>query len=210
MTSGIGKLTKLGSVGKRLVGGVLLSVAGVLGLPAIASAAICPTTGSTNTDCGFVLTIGPGNAITGQAVSGANPYDGSDDALVGIINNSGATFTGSFTLSGSGNGGGIFGFDDDGACTYIAGGCSFPNPSTYEGPLVTFSNISADTTSGTVNVTGLLAGATTWFSLEGSPASISAGGGVGIPSAVPEPETWALMMVGLAGLGFVSRRRKIS
>ena len=44
------------------------------------------------------------------AATGVGPYDGGDDALVGIVNNSGKTLT-SLKLSGAGNGGGVFAFD---------------------------------------------------------------------------------------------------
>jgi hypothetical protein len=197
---------------KRVLSTTALCVAGVVGLPQLASAAVCPTTSNTNTDCGYILNIGVGDVITGSLVAGANPYDGSDDALVGIVNNSGASFTGSFTLSGSGNGGGIFGFDGDGICSYVSASYCSTAATGYEGPLVTFSGISGDQSTGTVNVAGLAAGASTYFSLEGSPASIAAGGGVGVPpvAAVPEPETWALMGLGLGLIGFFARQRRAS
>ena len=167
---------------------------------------ICPTTGSTNSDCGFILTIGPGGTLTGALVlvSGnpAAPYDGSDDALVGVVNNSGGVFTGSLSLSGSGNGGGIFAFEGDGICTYIS--CSWSHPTGYEGPLNTFASINSNGTAGNVVITGLGAGATTYFSLEGSPASIQSGGGLG---SVPEPSSLMLMASGLAGMAGVIRRK---
>jgi hypothetical protein len=137
------------------------------------SAAVCPTTPNTNTDCGYILTIGPGGVISGAPVAGANPYDGADDALIGIVNKSGATFTGSISLSGSGNGGGLFAFDGDGICSYVPAAYCATAATGYEGPLVTFSNITAGGLSGKVNVNGLADGASTYFALEGSPASIN-------------------------------------
>ncbi len=115
----------------------------------LAAAPICPSTSNTNTDCGFVITIGLGGTLTGVAVPSANPYDGSDDALIGVVNNSGAVFTGSITLSGSGNGGGLFAFDGDGICTFTSTNsvslsyCSVAqrngvDPGDYQGPLEYF------------------------------------------------------------------------
>ena len=97
-----------------------LAAALTLGLGSLASASVCPSTVNTNSDCGFIFTVGAGGAISGATVSGANPYDGSDDALIGIVNNSGSAYTGSFNLSGSGNGGGLFAFDGDGICTFVS------------------------------------------------------------------------------------------
>ncbi len=183
---------------------IAFGVATTFALGSVASASpICPTTANTNTDCGYLLTIGAGGAVTGAPVMGANPYDGSDDALIGVINNSGSAFNGSITISGSGNGGGLFGFDGDGICTFTnASYCS--NAATgYEGPLNTFTNY-ATTTSGTVVFTGLAAGATTFFSLEGSPASIKPIVGS------PEPGTIMLLGGGFSLLALLSRRKRIS
>ncbi len=192
---------------------IALFCAGLTGLaPApVQAAPICPTTSNTTTDCGFIITIGAGNVITGVAVAGAAPYDGSDDALVGVVNNSGSVYTGSFSLTGSGNGGGIFGFDGDGICTYTNAAYCSAAPTGYEGPLNTFTSISSDETSGTVTFAGagLGIGATSFFSLEGSPASIALGGGivtpVTTPTGVPEPTTLALLGAGLVGLMYTRR-----
>jgi hypothetical protein len=66
----------------------VLFVAAIMSLPM--SAPVCPTTVNTNTDSRYILTIGLGGTVTGAPVSGANPYDASDDALIGVVNNSGA------------------------------------------------------------------------------------------------------------------------
>ena len=41
------------------------------------------------TTCNVIITAGPGGSFV-TTVPNPNPYDGSDDNLVGIINNSGA------------------------------------------------------------------------------------------------------------------------
>ncbi len=187
-----------------------LTIFSAVSVGSLASAAsVCPTTSYTNTDCGFLLTIGAGNKITGTVVTGANPYDGSDDALVGVLNNSGANYTGSFTLSGSGNGGGLFAFEGDGICSFTNAAYCATAKTGYEGPLNTFSNISSDEATGTVNITGLAAGASTYFSLESSPSSINSGGGPIIGGSTPEPTTSMLFGAGLLLIGVVSRKARL-
>lgn len=195
-----------------------------------AAAAICPTTSNTNTDCGYILTVQPDGSVTGAVVSGARPYDGSDDVLVGIVNDSSSIFAGNVTLSSSRD---IFGFDGDGICTFThAGYCSSGSaPTGYEGPTTSFSGINKAETSGTVNLTsGLDPGTSTYFSLENSPSNITTGGGITIvgvgstgstggssppatgstePSTdVPEPATSAVMGLALSVLGLTALRRR--
>ncbi len=206
---------------KRILGTLAFILVGA----GLASAApICPTTSNTNTDCGYILTIGAGNTITGAAVPGAAPYDGGDDALVGVINNSGATFTGTISLSGTGNGGGIFAFDGDGICTFIgpgagnasatgsycSGAAAGTDPADYQGPINTFSNITsmsevADT--GDVDIVGLADGASTFFSLESSPDSIVLAPPVVGSSVTPEPSSLVLLSTGLIGAATGLRRK---
>lgn len=42
----------------------------------------------------------------------------------------------------------------------------------------------------------------------GSTASLNFGGSVTLTQAIPEPETYALMLAGLGAIGFMARRRK--
>jgi hypothetical protein len=128
----------------------------------------CPAVGA-DSACGVVLTIldigtgrgacSPRNCITISNNQG--PYDGSDDTLVGVVNNSKVPIA-SMKLTSSNP---IFGFDGDGLCTYIT--CSWPHPTGYEGPGVSFTNYTA--TNGTVNFNPPIApGKTGYSSLEAS------------------------------------------
>ncbi|MGA2950164.1 MAG: MBG domain-containing protein [Candidatus Sulfotelmatobacter sp.] len=144
------------------------------------------------TGCGVIITIPPSGQAS-AAPTGEGPYDGSDDTLVGIINNSGAPLS-SITLSAGTD---IFGFDGDGPCNYAQFSNSIyskpanPNdcfnypagvsttaqpgadPYDYQGPDNTFTNYGSLTT-GTVNfITPIPNGGSTWFALEGPPSGLS-------------------------------------
>ncbi len=147
----------------------------------------CPAIGE-DTGCGILITLGTSGATVTAATSPTEPpFDGIEDTLVGIVNNTGFTIP-SVDLSSDLN---IFGFDGDGICSGNYGhwtgstGCNFPaNPpsgysnSGYEGPGTFFTNISSDKKSGVLNLTGgggsglsgtgLASGSSTYFSLENS------------------------------------------
>jgi len=114
--------------------------------------------------------------------------DNDEDTLVGVRNDSGATIPNTILMSNDPN---IhpFAFDGDGMCTTAArsqprpAGCPYQTSGTgheYAGPGITYTNISADTTTGTVNFAssctqtttctstpdGLQSGTTVFFSLE--------------------------------------------
>lgn len=147
------------------------------------------------TGCGAVITVtsvdanGNANAFSVASTGNGNPYDGDEDTLIGVQNNSGATLN-TMTLTSSAHGVlAIFNFDGDGPCQYAksqngnAGDCF--GPYGYEGPNNAFINISEDHTSGTVSfftvqcdddctqTPGLGAGAGTWLALEGTPNSLT-------------------------------------
>lgn len=151
----------------------VLATGTALALPALAGTASaatgpCPAVHDA-TGCGVIITI---NAtapfVTVSNPGNGNPYDGHDDTLVGVVNNSGVALS-SLGLSSSLD---IFGFDGDGVCTSTFTGDSYcsglaKSASGYEGPDNTFSGISSDKKSGTADFTSALGGsASTWFSLE--------------------------------------------
>ena len=114
----------------------------------------CPAVGE-SPSCGVLITVTKTGALTFQFDPSVPPFDGIEDTLVGVQNNSGATLFGIF-LSGSS---GIFGFDGDGAFE-----------GNYAGPGVSFDVV--DDNNGLVNFdNGLPAGGFLYFSLEGTPTA---------------------------------------
>src|SRR2546423_14654159 len=91
-----------------LIPGAILSAGALAG--GSVNAAPCPNINGVTT-CNVIITAGPGGSFV-TTVPNANPYDGSDDNLVGIINNSGHTIS-SLSFIGSGNGGGLVDVDSD-------------------------------------------------------------------------------------------------
>ena len=118
----------------------------------------CPAIGY-STSCSALITINRNGSLKIQIDSSVSPYDGVEDSLVGVINNSGATVYG-IKLTGSD----IFGLDGDGAF----GG------NNYSGPNTNFT-IAPDGNSGVVSFNGdrgLSNGQFAYFSLEGLPSVI--------------------------------------
>lgn len=203
---------------KFLIGLVGVAALAFVAVPAHATVVSggnsCPQAGSssvgaaytssvaTSGTCNIVITFNADGSI-GTAIANPNPYDGSDDQLVGVVNNTSHSIT-SFSISGPDTGnGGPFGFDGDGICNYTP---FVSNSQTcngaYLGGASSFSGINGTNTSGTVNFAGIAAGGgTSYFSLE-EPASLNLRVG-----STPEPGTLMLFGSGLLGLaGFVRRK----
>ena len=183
-----------------------------------ATTAICPGVDATNnfshapdstgTGCNVVITIAANGGIS-TAVVDVAPYDGSEDTLVGVINNSSTPVT-TLNITGSD----IFGFDGDGICTFSFSGtfsnsfCSASqlngtDPQDYQGPTSTFSITNAN--SGSVNFAGGIAGGGghSYFSLEEPPTANL----VVTTGSTPEPGTIVMFGTGLIGLAGAIRRK---
>ena len=182
--------------------------AGAMALAALfsgnASANICPAVGA-DTNCETLITLNANSTVTIALNQNNGPYDSIEDTLLGVVNNSGGVVN---TITMSGNG--IFGFDGDGLCTYIT--CTWAHPTGYEGQTSTGGTMTFTITNanlGTLNfANGLANGATAFFSLEEniSGANFQVTG----VNTVPEPASWALMILGFGGLGFAARRRRVA
>jgi hypothetical protein len=142
----------------------------------------CPAIGAAPS-CEILLVVNSNDSITVLGDSSVGPYDGSDDTLVGILNNS-SNPVGAITVSGPNSD--LAGFDGDGICTYATGGttgsgftgdsyCSAQqlagtDPEDYAGPDNTFTLDPNSQNDVEVDFTGkgLAAGGSTYFSLEGA------------------------------------------
>lgn len=185
-----------------------LAIAGWLGTALITPAhatltppGVCPAAGVA-TDCNLLITFAANGSISTQN-GPQTTYDGIEDALIGVVNNSGHTLT-SFNISSPGVP--LFGFDGDGIDGFVPVSPVPGNPDTtgYGGALAFFTNISLGLDSGKVNFFGgLLDGSTTYFSLE-EPINVNAPPHIG----TPEPPALPMLGLGLIGMGWLAWRRK--
>src|SRR5438876_782339 len=105
---------KMRSSIKGLLGTAALALIASAGIgTAPAAAATCPAFGA-DTDCALIITINPGGSLSVVHVGGQGPYDGLEDTLLGVVNNSGVPQA-SIHISSTNLT--IFGFDGDGIQT---------------------------------------------------------------------------------------------
>lgn len=130
----------------------------------------CPAIGSAP-GCEILLVVNANGTVNVQGDSSVGPFDGSDDTLVGIVNDSSSTVK-AVTVSGPGSG--LSGFDGDGICSGSYGawngssGCPY-GPTGYEAPKTSFVTSPSLPDSAEVDFTGgLTPGGTAYFSLEGA------------------------------------------
>jgi hypothetical protein len=140
----------------------------------------------TATGCGALITVfavgesGNATAFTVTTLGNGNPYDGTEDSLIGVQNSSGAALNSIHLSASDTTFGGIFNFDFDGPCAFNEADCH--GTTGYEGPDNTFAidpgtpcgAESTCRTSGTVNFTTPIPNlGSTWFALEGGPLSFA-------------------------------------
>jgi len=223
--------------------GVVLGITAALGFGVMATgvgmpqadaapspvAGVCPNTFNlaNSGQCNVELILDAGGTLNTVVVDSTHPYDGSEDQLVGVINEDPNANISSIGLTGSG----IFGLDGDGICTYqsastpsgILGYCTSSqvagtDPQDYQGPDNTFAVTNAN--SGTVNFSSAITDASgtgiagtpnnsTFFSLEEAPSQTGFGStSVGTTPINATPEPGSLALLGTVGLGMLPMLRK--
>jgi len=123
----------------------------------------CPAVGL-DTSCGVLLIVTDAG-VTVLSDASQPPYDGVEDTLIGIVNQSTSPLS-KLSLASNTD---LFGFDGDGICTVTpaAPSCPATGPTGYEGPNTSFSNVTANSSGGTVNFPApLTQGQSTYFALE--------------------------------------------
>ena len=124
----------------------------------------CPSVGQ-SPSCQILIVVNPDRTVSVLGDPAVTSYDGSDDTLVGVVNNSSKPVS-AITVSGPGTG--LSRLDGDGLCTFGISGCPFGSTG-YEGPGTSIVTDAALPDSAEVDFAGgLPAGASAYFSLEGA------------------------------------------
>jgi hypothetical protein len=200
------KITQLKPMFSALVLGLALSFSSTVR----AAYTQAPPTGNDTTGAEFLITWN-GSTFSLSAPSGQGPYDGIEDTLFGIQNNSSSALM-SIKLSGPN----IFGFDGDGAGSPFYNSSGPFGPTGYEGTISTTSTFNnsgtpdsfviTDVNNGTVvfGASGIPAGGSAWFSLEEHITNFNCGaGGCGVPDT---GSTLSLLAIACAA-GLALKRR---
>ncbi len=190
---------------RLLVAGAALAV---LGFASPAAAVVWPGFGADTLGPALIITLNANGTASVSAGPGSaqGPYDSVEDTYIGVVNNFASTVNAITISSPTAND--VFGFDGDGIDTFGAPG-NASDSGGYGGPLGFFSNVTsaAGTDKGVVNfLGGLASGGNTYFSLEG-PLTTSSFTGVTL-GGVPEPASWALMILGVFSIGAGLRLRR--
>jgi hypothetical protein len=201
----VGKLNKRRF---RMLGAGSAAAVALLGLASGTAAAANPTTApftecpaiGAAPSCEILLSVNASRSISVLGDSSVGPYDGSDDTLVGIVNNSGSPVQ---AIVVSGPNSDLGAFDGDGICTYATGGITGPgfsgdgyctaqqlagtDPGDYAGPDNTFTADpkSQDDVEVDFNGKGLAPGQSTYFSLEGALTAAAITSRVGTLTCTP-------------------------
>ena len=197
-------------ISRLLMASTVIAGASLALIPAVQAAPTGPCPASINAACDLIITFNADGSVVTSGTGGSSI--GGEDAVIGVVNNSGATVS-SFAVNGQGSD--IFGFDSDGIDFYTGIGPVAGNPdtTTYGGPNGYFTGITTDSAGneiGTVNfVGGIASGSTDYFSLEEA-INISAPPIITppTPSPVPEPTSLAVLSASLLGLGMMFGRRR--
>jgi PEP-CTERM motif len=183
----------------------LASAAVVTSSAASADTALSVSVGSNPSGPSLIITANSDGSFTTTAGPSSGPYDNVEDTYFGVVNNTGAPLTSLFLTAAAGTN--EFGFDGDGIVTFTAAlAATGTNTDTtgYGGPDASFIALNFDNGTVVFNNGGISAnGGTDVFSLE---EAISLNTLV-ISNGVPEPSTWAMMILGFLGLGFLARRK---
>ena len=123
----------------------------------------CPAVGLSSS-CAILVTINADRSVTVFSDPSVGLYDGGDDTLIGVQNNS-TSAVDAITVTGPGSGLGLL--DGDGLCSFGVVGCPF-GPTGYEGPGTSIVTDPTISDSAEIDFSGgLQANHSAYFSLEG-------------------------------------------